>query len=283
MAVPIAGHVRHSVASYVSQADTDRSDYWGTASLVVASFHTLRNAQRGARQRLLEADPWDLVIVDEAHHLNADERMGDTLAYGLLADLNKRKKTESLLFFTGTPHRGKDYGFFKLMQLLRPDLFDPERKSVSLFPKLRQAMIRNNKASATDLRGETLFTSTTVHDREYEYSDEEDAFYRTLSQFILDGRAYATSATGRARTARMLVLTTLQKLAASSIASVRKALFNRRRMLQEAVRSDRPKGAHMPNEEVSTPWTISLGGRREGAEEVAFVLMRTRFDVWTNC
>ena len=83
----------------------------------MASFHTLRNEQRGARQRLLEADPWDLVIVDEAHHLNADERMGDTLAYGLLADLNRRKKTESLLFFTGTPHRGKDYGFFKLMQL----------------------------------------------------------------------------------------------------------------------------------------------------------------------
>ena len=259
--------------SYVSQADTDRSDYWGTASMVVASFHTLRNEQRGARQRLLEADPWDLVIVDEAHHLNADERMGDTLAYGLLAELNKRKKTESLLFFTGTPHRGKDYGFFKLMQLIRPDLFNPERKSVFLFPQLRQAMIRNNKASATDLRGEKLFTSTTVHDREYEYSDEEDAFYRTLSQFILDGRAYATSATGRAKTARMLVLTTLQKLAASSIASVRKALFNRRRMLQEAVRSDRPKGAHMASEDLSTLDDFARW-EEQAAEEVAFVLMK---------
>lgn len=257
---------------YVSQADTDRSDYWGTASMVVASFHTLRHEQRGARQRLLEADPWDLVIVDEAHHLNADERMGDTLAYGLLAELNKRKKTESLLFFTGTPHRGKDYGFFKLMQLLRPDLFNPERKSVFLFPHLRNAMIRNNKASATDLRGEKLFTETTVHDREYEYSDEEDAFYRTLSQFIIDGRAYATSASGRARTARMLVLTTLQKLAASSIASVRKALFNRRRMLQEAIRGDRPGSARMPDDDVSTLDDFARW-EEKAAEEVTFVLM----------
>lgn len=257
---------------YVSQADTDRSDYWGTASMVVASFHTLRNEQRGARQRLLEADPWDLVIVDEAHHLNADERMGDTLAYGLLAELNKRRKTESLLFFTGTPHRGKDYGFFKLMQLLRPDLFNPERKGVFLFPQLRRAMIRNNKASATDLRGEKLFTDTTVHDREYEYSDEEDAFYRTLSQFIIDGRAYATSASGRARTARMLVLTTLQKLAASSIASVRKALLNRRRMLQEAIRGDRPASARMPDEDVSTLDDFARW-EETAAEEVTFVLM----------
>ena len=257
---------------YVSQADTDRSDYWGTASMVVASFHTLRNEQRGARQRLLDADPWDLVIVDEAHHLNADERMGDTLAYGLLAELNKRKKTESLLFFTGTPHRGKDYGFFKLMQLLRPDLFNPERKSVFLFPQLRKAMIRNNKASATDLRGEKLFTDTTVHDREYEYSEEENAFYRTLSQFIIDGRAYATSASGRARTARMLVLTTLQKLAASSIASVRKALFNRRRMLQEAIRGDLPASARMPDEDVSTLDDFARW-EEKAAEEVTFVLM----------
>ncbi len=257
---------------YVSQADTDRSDYWGTASMVVASFHTLRNEQRGARQRLLEADPWDLVIVDEAHHLNADERMGDTLAYGLLAELNQRRKTESLLFFTGTPHRGKDYGFFKLMQLLRPDLFNPERKGVFLFPQLRKAMIRNNKASATDLRGEKLFTDTTVHDREYEYSDEEDAFYRTLSQFIIDGRAYATSASGRARTARMLVLTTLQKLAASSIASVRKALLNRRRMLQEAIRGDRPASARMPDEDVSTLDDFARW-EETAAEEVTFVLM----------
>ena len=54
---------------YVTEADTQRGDFWATASMVVASFHTLRDDRRGARQRLLDADPWDLVIVDEAHHL----------------------------------------------------------------------------------------------------------------------------------------------------------------------------------------------------------------------
>ena len=59
---------------YVTEADTQRGDFWATASMVVASFHTLRDDRRGARQRLLDADPWDLVIVDEAHHLSVDEK-----------------------------------------------------------------------------------------------------------------------------------------------------------------------------------------------------------------
>ena len=53
-----------------------------------------------------------------------------------------------------------------------------------------------------------------------EYRPEESRFYRTLSEFILDGRAYAATLDGRAQTARMLVLITLQKLAASSIAAI---------------------------------------------------------------
>ncbi len=48
----------------MTEADTQRGDFWATASMVVASFHTLRDDRRGARQRLLDADPWDLVIVD---------------------------------------------------------------------------------------------------------------------------------------------------------------------------------------------------------------------------
>ena len=35
---------------YVAEADTERGDFWATASMVVASFHTLRDDRRGARQ-----------------------------------------------------------------------------------------------------------------------------------------------------------------------------------------------------------------------------------------
>ena len=237
------------VQRYVAEADTARGDFWATASMVVASLHTLRGAQgdrRGARQRLLEADPWDLVIVDEAHHLGIDQRTGPTLAHSLVADLEERGKVNSLLFFTGTPHRGKDFGFYGLMRLVRPDLFDPDRDTAEQLPQLRHAMIRNNKAAVTDLQGNRLFKPISVHNREYRYSDQEALFYHTLSRFILDGRAYAATLDGRAQTARMLVLTALQKLAASSVAAVRSALLNRRAMLQAKLAPAGRSSSHGP-------------------------------------
>ena len=238
---------------YVSEADTRRGDFWATASMVVASFHTLRDDRRGARRRLLDADPWDLLIVDEAHHLSIDARTGATLAYSLVTEMEERKKTNSLLFFTGTPHRGKDFGFFGLMRLIRPDLFDPEWDKAEQLPQLPRAMIRNNRAAVTDLQGRRLFQPVSVYNREYEYGLDESRFYRTLSEFILDGRAYAATLDGRAQTARILVLITLQKLAASSIAAIRNALRKRRAMLAKAVRwSDGAESVDLPDDAEAT-------------------------------
>lgn len=239
---------------YLRQADTAYGDFWGTAFQVVASFHTLRREGR-ARERLLESDPWDLVVVDEAHHLGIDQRARPTLAYDLIADLERRGKINSLLFFTGTPHRGKDFGFFGLMHLVRPDLFDPEKDSVEQLTRLPLAMIRNNKEAVTDLQGNRLFQPVTVNNREYAYSEEEARFYQTLSEFIIDGRAYAATLDGRAQTARMLVLTTLQKLAASSIASIRQALRKRRERLEDIVEfadQNREAAVNLPDDEQAT-------------------------------
>jgi SNF2 family DNA or RNA helicase len=220
---------------YAAEVDSSRGDFWETASMVVASFHTLRDDRRGARERLLEAEPWDLVIVDEAHHLSIDERNGETLAYSLVSDLEARQRINSLLFFTGTPHRGKDFGFFGLMQLVRPDLFKPDGDKLEQLGRLSEVMIRTNKAAATDLQGNRLFKPVSVHNREYAYSEAEAHFYRTLSEFIMDGRAYAGGLEGRAQSARMLVLITLQKLAASSIAAIRSALSKRQKALSTLI------------------------------------------------
>ncbi len=49
----------------------------------------------------------------------------------VLAWNSPRRKINSLLLFTGTPHRGKDFGFFGLMNLARPDLFDTEDDKIA--------------------------------------------------------------------------------------------------------------------------------------------------------
>jgi hypothetical protein len=114
----------------------------------------------------------------------------------------------------------------------------------------------------------------TVHSREYGYSNAETRFYRTLSEFIIDGRAYAATLDGRAQTARMLVLITLQKLAASSIAAIRSALRKRRSMLAEIVRlSDGAAMVTLPDEEQTT--LDDLAEAEEALPSSAAILLMT--------
>lgn len=221
---------------YDRAVDSGKVDFWDTANMVVASVHTLRREIAEGREeasRFLGADAWDAVVVDEAHHLNADERTGETLSFQLLRAMEERQKINSLLLFTGTPHRGKDHGFLSLLSLLDADTFGPDRDMDEQLARLPDFMIRNNKATVTDLNGNLLFTPINVDTREYAFSPEERAFYDTLSAFIIDGRAYASTLDGRAQAQRMLLLIALQKLAASSIAAIRNALAKRRARLAE--------------------------------------------------
>jgi len=214
------------MVKYVSEADTAKSDFWNTHNQVVASFHTLRDDHKGRHDRLIESDPWDLIIVDEAHHLNADEKAGPTLAYRLVGRLQEERRVESMVFFTGTPHRGKDFGFLALLKLLRPDLFDPKKELMDQLPLLRQILIRNNKQNVTDLHGKKLFFPPLVSPETYSYSSQEEYFYDLLTDFIATGKMYANSIGDSGRVV-MLVLISMQKLASSSVAAIHRALKGR--------------------------------------------------------
>jgi len=218
---------------YLPEADTTRGDFWNTHRQVVASLPTLRSDRKGRHDRLLEAETWDLLIVDEAHHLNADESRGSTLGYRFVEKLLDQKKVESCVFFTGTPHRGKAFGFWSLMKLLRPDLFDPKKPDHEQIELLPEVLIRNNKSLVTDMRGNKLFKPVTVTPETYSYAPEEEAFYELLTNFIASGKAYATSLSASESQQVMLVLIAMQKLASSSVAAIRKALKRRLQKLRD--------------------------------------------------
>ena len=229
--------------TYVAAADTPRSDYWNTTDKVIASAHTLRINTGNRWERLTEAAPWDLILVDEAHHMNVDEQHGRTLSFQLMERLQRRGRVRSLVLFTGTPHRGKDYGFLSLLKLLRPADFDPQQPLESQVEKLRSVMIRNNKQRVTDMDGRRVFTPVRPRSETYSYSPEEERFYSMLTDFIMTGKAYAAGLGQRQRRMAILVLITMQKLASSSIAAVRRALARRlarlhgtRSKLENAVR-----------------------------------------------
>lgn len=221
------------VAIYAGDTDTERTDFWGTHDKVAASLQKLRVEKKGRHRRLLESDPWDLVVVDEAHHLNADEKGGPTLGYQLLDKLVKSDRVKSMLFFTGTPHRGKNFGFISLLTLLRPDLFDPKKPLDRQLPHLREVMIRNNKQNVTDLKGKLLFHPPVVTNLEFQFSAEEREFYEMLTDFIQSGQAYASSLDATTGKAVQLVLVAMQKLASSSVAAIRRALRGRLERIAE--------------------------------------------------
>lgn len=212
---------------YSAEIDTERSDYWNTHPWVVASLPTLRKDINGRHERMLKADDWDLLIIDEAHHLNSLEDSGATQGYRFVQKLIDHGKFTSRLFFTATPHRGKNYGFFALLRLLRPDLFDASKPFETQQHHVRDVIIRNNKQTVTNMEGERLFKPVRVTSQTYHFSEAEQVFYDRLTRFILTGQAYASSLSASNQQAVQLVLTAMQKLAASSVAAIHAAINGR--------------------------------------------------------
>ncbi len=208
-----------------SSADTPTSHFWEQHHAVVASLQTLREDRDGRHERMM-AVAWDVVIVDEAHHVHADAK-GWTKAYHLLHKLVSNERARSVLFFTGTPHRGKDDDFLAILSLLRPDAFGPKHDVEEQLCRLSEVMIRNNKAAVTDMRGRRLFQPTTVRTLQWAHSPEEAEFYARLSRYIAEGRAFASGLRGTTQRTAVLVLIAIQKLASSSVAAVRRALASR--------------------------------------------------------
>ena len=226
-------------ATYHTDLDTDRTDFWGIHQIVVASLPTLRADRNGRHDRLLDAPVWDMVVIDEAHHLNADEDTGKTLGFELVEKLNRAGKVTSCVLFTGTPHRGKNYGFWSLMSLLDADLFGPKKNEGGMLHALPRFLIRNVKQKATDMKGQRLFKPVVQHPETFTYSPPEEAFYELMSEFILAGKAYATSLSRTESGQVILVLIALQKLASSSIAAVVGALQTRIKRLGAAAAKSR--------------------------------------------
>jgi superfamily II DNA or RNA helicase len=87
---------------------------------VIASLH---RAVHGPNfNKLLETQPWDILIVDECHHLSAWSADGGdpSEAYRLVRELVARQPQEArVILMSGTPHQGHSTRFDNLLRLLR--------------------------------------------------------------------------------------------------------------------------------------------------------------------
>lgn len=91
---------------------------WNTQDLILASSHLVRRTDR--MHQLLSAEPWDLVVLDEAHHARRkspqDRKETPNRLLELMAQL--KEKTKSLVLLSATPMQIDAIEVFDLLNLL---------------------------------------------------------------------------------------------------------------------------------------------------------------------
>jgi superfamily II DNA or RNA helicase len=105
---------------YFRQWTADESDANLNDPKVIASIH--RSVHERHFDRIIATPPWDVLVVDECHHLSdwAPGGGDPKQKYRLVQRLIERQHGEGrVLFLSGTPHQGNIYRFENLLNLLR--------------------------------------------------------------------------------------------------------------------------------------------------------------------
>jgi len=213
----------------------DQMDY------LIASVDTLKldrklkgGRREGHKTLVLGSRDWDVVIFDEAHKLSAktwsEQKTEKTLNYRLAEDLQERCR--ALILLTGTPHQGDESKFQNLMSLLHPNItFDGLAGGGSPDGPIpyTDMILRNRKSKVTDADGNPIFKGMDIHPVRVELLDSgEKRFHKALETYLREGYGYADQDPGdKQHKAIGFVMTTFQKLAASSTRAIKAALQRR--------------------------------------------------------
>lgn len=175
-----------------SLLNTEPGRFW-QQPFIIASIHTAKGSKSFAR---VVSNFYDLVVVDEAHHL----KNRNTLNWKLVNEIKKR----FVFLLTATPVQNNLIELFNLITLLKPGQFRTQRlfkkeyvqrgdprapaNKEKLRELLRDVMIRNTR-SAIDLKLPRRFAVT----RRLEPSATERQLYEGITDFI---RARSDSLSG---------------------------------------------------------------------------------------
>lgn len=202
---------------------------WKMYDHVIGSIDRLKDDRHF--EKLLRAEPWDLVIFDEAHRLSRRQ-------YGMSFDASQRfdlanrlrQRTRAMILLSATPHQGKSDKFQSLLMLLNPSRKD-EIETIDFNPEiLSEMMIRNNKSDVTDVDGNFIFKGKTTTALKVDSNKLIKDFDESLQSYLRQGYSAAASL-GQSGNAIGFVMTVYRKLAASSAQAIHNALLKRKNRL----------------------------------------------------
>ena len=199
---------------------------WITDRDVLITSMDLAKSER--HRAMLGQAEFDLVVVDEAHNLNATAKKS-TARYRLGETLSKISK--HMIFLTATPHRGKTENFRLLLKLLEPaEFYDPNMEDGEIASKKRKLFLRHIKEEMKGMDDEILFRGRSVLSLTYKMSDAESRMYNAVTSYV--GRQLEASKASANKVAGFAILL-IQKRMASSTHSLLKTLQRRRIKITE--------------------------------------------------
>jgi SNF2 family DNA or RNA helicase len=198
------------------------SHAWSEFDRVIASLHT---AKREPHRSAILARQWDIVVVDEAHHL----RNRTTQSWKFASEIQK----QFILLLTATPVQNNLEELFNLVTLLEPGLLSTSRRFQKHFvdrkdkltPKnvdelhalLAEVMVRNRRSTVG-----LQFTRRWARTEVLTPSVSERELYRDVTEFVrsrLKTARTTEGATSGGSLNRMALLTLQMALGSSSKAA----------------------------------------------------------------
>ncbi|MEG4455069.1 helicase-related protein [Microcoleus sp. N9_A1] len=103
---------------YGEKSVSGEENIWNSQNLILASSHLVRRSDR--TKELLDAQPWDLVVLDEAHHARRQSPQNRKETPNRLLQLMQqlKEKSGSLLLLSATPMQIDAIEVFDLLHLL---------------------------------------------------------------------------------------------------------------------------------------------------------------------
>ncbi len=235
----------------VYREDVDGPLAFDQIDYLVASVDTLKldrplkaGRREGHKTLLLGSRDWDVIIFDEAHKLSAKtwspQKTEKTLNFRLAEDLQTRCR--ALILLTATPHQGDDSKFQNLMSLLHENIsfgeFATDDGENGTIP-YTDLILRNRKSKVQDAEGNLIFKGMDIHPVKVNLLDSgERRFHKALESYLREGYGYADQNPGDKRHKAIgFVMTTFQKLAASSTRAIKVALERRLANLKADIES----------------------------------------------
>ena len=265
----------------VYREDVDGSLAFNQIDYLIASVDTVKldrprkkGQGDGHKTLLLGAHDWDVIIFDEAHKLSAktwsQKKTEKTLNYRLAEDLQERCR--ALILLTATPHQGDESKFQNLVSLLHPNVTFEEPAPAGNGDRpvpFTDLILRNRKSKVTDAEGNPIFKGIDIHPVRVDLlSDGEQQFHKKLESYLREGYGFADQDPGDTQHKAIgFVMTTFQKLAASSTRAIKDALKKRVANLQATAQREE----NGDNTEYDARHEGEFEVRKAGQERQAFI------------